>query len=260
MTPQQAPPTPTRMSEKEAQELRNLRLAEDKLTRELSELSRPYLFRNPQLLTALITSIGALITIFILAQNNYFESRKELNELRNEKAEKAEKAADKASSEAATKLEQADQLKSVAEAAKKEADRLAQEAAVTKANAVETIAATKKEVEIATRRYNADKARLQNENEQLNVQVKLRQQGWTIFDDQGSLTFKATSIPPESVPLLRTIETPFRVDLRDTQVSDVSALKELKSLTALYLDRTQVSDVSALKDLKSLSILSKTSQ
>ena len=46
------------------------------------------------------------------------------------------------------------------------------------------------------------------------------------------------------------------VDLRNTQVSDISPLAELNNLERLYLGITQVSDVSPLAELKSLRELS----
>src|SRR3954452_14244543 len=60
---------------RDAQELTNLRLTEEKLRQDLLDLRRPYLFRNPQLLTALITSVGALVAVSLLVEENYFKTR-----------------------------------------------------------------------------------------------------------------------------------------------------------------------------------------
>jgi len=48
------------------------------------------------------------------------------------------------------------------------------------------------------------------------------------------------------------LEKVTQLDLRNIQISDVSALKELKQLTVLVLVGNQISDVSALKELKQL--------
>lgn len=82
----------------------------------------------------------------------------------------------------------------------------------------------------------------------------LRKQGWKVSENQGVIVVERDGpIPPESLPILR--GSPFRLVLRDPEVSDVTALKELKSLTALDLSGTKVGDVTALKELKSLTAL-----
>ncbi len=45
------------------------------------------------------------------------------------------------------------------------------------------------------------------------------------------------------------------LDLRNTQISDIYAVKELKNLTSLYLSNTQISDIDAVKELKNLTSL-----
>jgi len=45
------------------------------------------------------------------------------------------------------------------------------------------------------------------------------------------------------------------IDLESNQISDISPLKELKSLTQLWFGKNRISDISALKDLKSLTTI-----
>lgn len=67
-------------------EIRNLELAEQKLLQELADLRRPYLLRNSQLLSSLVTSIAAFITAiaaiiggYVLIRGNYFQLEDALN-------------------------------------------------------------------------------------------------------------------------------------------------------------------------------------
>src|SRR4051794_38580908 len=78
---------------RDAQELTNLRLTEEKLRQDLLDLRRPYLFRNPQLLTALITSVGALVAVSLLVQENYFKIREERNNLQAAKTAQLDREA-----------------------------------------------------------------------------------------------------------------------------------------------------------------------
>jgi hypothetical protein len=82
--------------EKLRQETENLRLTEEKLKLELAELRRPYILRNPQMLTALITSVGSIIGVSILIGHNYCKTRDELNNLQAEKTARLEQDAKRA--------------------------------------------------------------------------------------------------------------------------------------------------------------------
>jgi len=83
--------------------------------------------------------------------------------------------------------------------------------------------------------------------------VELRKQGWTISETKEGLDFKRdTAIPPESIAILRTLPPPFELDLFYADVTEISALQELKGMTALNLGETKVRDISALRELKNL--------
>ena len=79
MSPPVEPSQSASADQKNQQEIINLRLTEDKLRQELVDLRRPNLFRNSQLLTALITSIGAIIGVSLLLEDNYFKIREQRN-------------------------------------------------------------------------------------------------------------------------------------------------------------------------------------
>jgi WD40 repeat protein len=107
----------------ETQEAINLRLTGEKIRWELVDLQRPYLFRNPQLLTALISSLGALIVAGMLIEDKYYAIQKLLNDKQaaetkqlNADAETAKANAAKVIGEAAQKTKAAeDQLISTQE-------------------------------------------------------------------------------------------------------------------------------------------------
>ena len=85
----------------------------------------------------------------------------------------------------------------------------------------------------------------------------LGNQGWTISGGGRSpLQIRRSDgiIPSESISILHVLPAQYAIDLSNTQVADVSALKDLKSLTILNLRGTKVADISALKDLRSLRI------
>ena len=82
--------------------------------------------------------------------------------------------------------------------------------------------------------------------------VELTRQGWTVSENLGVLNLYNDNIPPESVPVLRSLP-PFVLTLSD--VRDISALRELKNLTELNLSNTSVNDASALRELKNLTQL-----
>jgi hypothetical protein len=66
----------------------NLKLTEEKLRQELIDLRRPYLLRNAQLLTALITSLGAIIGVSLLVEENYFKTREQRNAFQEEQTKR----------------------------------------------------------------------------------------------------------------------------------------------------------------------------
>jgi WD40 repeat protein len=110
--------------EKAQQEIRNLRLTEEKIQRELLDLRRSYLLRNPQLLTASITSIGAIIAAFILIGDNYYKTREELNQLQSEKTARLNVEAQQARENAKTALLDAGAKIKAAEDIRADADRI----------------------------------------------------------------------------------------------------------------------------------------
>jgi chromosome segregation ATPase len=113
----QSDPLPDATIRREALEIENLRLTGEKIRRELLDLRRPYLFRNSQLLTALITSIGAIVGLSILISEDYFKAvlaRNQLLELQAKEAmveaTKNGSAADAKKAEADAKMVEADAL------------------------------------------------------------------------------------------------------------------------------------------------------
>jgi len=102
------------------QELKNLQLAEEKARQELLDLHRPYLLRNPQLLTALITTLGAIIGISILVSDNYFKAREQLNKLTEEKTVRIKQEAEDAIADSRAKQREA--AEASANAARQTAD------------------------------------------------------------------------------------------------------------------------------------------
>ena len=101
-------------SERQDQELINLRLTEEKLRQELNELRRPYIFRNSQLLTALITTVGAIIGVSMLISDNYFKIRDQLNVQQATETKRLNAEALKAKEEAAKSQTEADAAKAKA--------------------------------------------------------------------------------------------------------------------------------------------------
>ena len=82
--------------------------------------------------------------------------------------------------------------------------------------------------------------------------AELTRQGWTVSEDNGVLHLDNDNIPPESVPILRSLP-PFTLRLGD--ITDISALRELKNLTELTLSNTYVTNASPLRELKNLTQL-----
>src|SRR5262249_38879755 len=68
---------------------------------------RPYLLRNPQLLTALIPSVGALVGLFLLVEGNYFSLREERNRLQELQTQRTKDDADRVVAEAKGKTPRA---------------------------------------------------------------------------------------------------------------------------------------------------------
>jgi hypothetical protein len=89
-----------------------------------------------------------------------------------------------------------------------------------------------------------------------NPRAALIAQGWTVSEEGGDLNlYRFGNVPPQSVPILRGLPASLSLDLRGVQVTDISALRQLKNLTQLNLSETSVTDVSALRDLKNLTQL-----
>src|SRR5579863_2247202 len=130
------------LNPKARQELVNLQLTEEKLRQELLDLRRPYLFRNPQLFTAFIASVGAIVGALVLISGNYYNVQRERNALladetkrMNEDSLRAKKDADATKSAAETTRAQADKAKKEADAIKEEAEATKSAAEITKAEA-----------------------------------------------------------------------------------------------------------------------------
>ena len=140
MNPQPEPLPNAAPDPKTQQEIINLALAEEKLRQELLDLHRPYLFRHPELLTALIASIGAIIGVSMLISDNYFKIRDEryalqdkLNNLQAERtaatkaeAEKTKEEAENTVNEVNKQIRSATDLLAATELAAKTEDLVAQ--------------------------------------------------------------------------------------------------------------------------------------
>ena len=87
--------------------------------------------------------------------------------------------------------------------------------------------------------------------------TELRKQGWTISETTEGLAFtfnRDTTIPPESIAILRALPGPYSLDLSFSDETDLSAFRELKGVKALNLSFTDV-NLSPLRELKSLTAL-----
>src|SRR5579863_6608080 len=103
------------LNPKARQELVNLQLTEEKLRQELLDLRRPYLFRNPQLFTAFIASVGAIVGALVLISGNYYNVQRERNALLADETKRMNE-------DSLRIKEEADATKSAAEITKAEAD------------------------------------------------------------------------------------------------------------------------------------------
>jgi WD40 repeat protein len=122
--PTQPPSTPTPPPDLGAeQESINLRLAGEKLRQELVDLRRPYLFRNPQLLTALITTIGAGFGLYLLISDDYFKVREQRNAFQQEQTERLKTEAQAVKEKADQDQAEAARKMAIAEATKAEAEK-----------------------------------------------------------------------------------------------------------------------------------------
>src|SRR5579864_6622753 len=89
-----------------------------------------------------------------------------------------------------------------------------------------------------------------------NPRAILITQGWTVREDRGVLQVqRQDNIPPASMSILRGLHPPLSLTLDGPNVTDLSALRELKNLRVLYLTGTKVTDVSALREMKNLTRL-----
>jgi hypothetical protein len=126
---------PSIEQQKAAQELINLQLAAEKTRIEIAQLQRPFIVSNPQLVTAVVTTVGALVGAYILISQNYFQSLRTsidatrlLSDQSVTAAEQKRQIAEKLEAEAATKtntaqadLEKAQELRRTAEQTEREA-------------------------------------------------------------------------------------------------------------------------------------------
>src|ERR1035441_4264626 len=128
MAPPREPSPNATSDQKTQQEIINLRLAEEKLQHELLDLRRPYLLRNPQLLTALIASVGAIIGVLMLVHENYFKAREQNNVFQEKETNQIKAAAFQAKQEAAAIAEEAKHMIAAAEQARTAAAAMAEKA------------------------------------------------------------------------------------------------------------------------------------
>jgi len=75
----------------EALRRRKLNADVEKVEFELAELRKPYILRNPQVVTSLIATLGAIAGIFVLLQNNYFQNLNTSIQLKEQEAKIAER-------------------------------------------------------------------------------------------------------------------------------------------------------------------------
>jgi DNA-binding transcriptional regulator PaaX len=122
MTPQTGPQSDA-PDKKTLQKITNLQLSEEKLRQELLDLRRPYLFRNPQLLTALITTIGAGFGLYLLVTEDYFKVREQRNAFQEEQTKRLNVEAKAAKDRADEEKQEAAAIKAQADATKAEAQK-----------------------------------------------------------------------------------------------------------------------------------------
>ena len=160
MAPPREPSPNATSDQKTQQEIINLRLAEEKLQHELLDLRRPYLLRNPQLLTALIASVGAIIGVLMLVHENYFKAREQNNVFQEKETNQIKAAAFQAKQEAAAIAEEAKHMIAAAEQARTAAAAMAEKAGREQQDAAKIIAEANKTKAEANRQAEAARARL----------------------------------------------------------------------------------------------------
>ena len=124
----QSNPLPDARTDRETQEVINLRLTGQKIEQEVLDLRRPYLLRNSQLITAAITSIGAIAGLVVLVSGDYFNAVKARYELLELQAQVAKKEADAKTAEANNEMNSAKQMVQEANSLRAEAVQEQQEA------------------------------------------------------------------------------------------------------------------------------------
>lgn len=145
------------------QEAINLHLAGEKLGLELSSLRRPYwqqLLSNPQFLTAMIQTVGAVIGVSLLIHNNYFEVQSKLNQLLAEKAKGQVADAEKQAADAKRALSQANEEKEKARKINAAAEHEMAGAYAKTAEASKIVDAAKRRIAEITQAADEVKARL----------------------------------------------------------------------------------------------------
>lgn len=145
MAPQPEKP-PSTDPDRQTQEIINQLLIEQKLRQELQDLKRPYLFRNPQLLTALITSIGAIIGVSMLVSENYFKVREVNNALQERETKRLNEEATEAARHAAQVNQDASRIIAAANQTKAEAEKRIRESKLETKAADDQLLATRRQL------------------------------------------------------------------------------------------------------------------
>jgi WD40 repeat protein len=166
----QPEPASSRVPDKDKQDLTNTRLQEEKLRLELIDLRRPYLLRNPQLLTALITSIGAVIGVSLLLGENYFKIREERNNLQAQRTAQLEDKAREASLTAETATKNSENAIRRADLKLQEAAKIEGDATTKRKEADSVIKKSQREIIAVKGRLLANQEQLAN----LEVEVQAR--------------------------------------------------------------------------------------
>jgi hypothetical protein len=102
--------------EKLRREIGKLDLETLKLRQDLDDAGRPYIFRNSQLLTTAIATLGAVIGFYVAFQKDYFGMLQREASFEKEQAAQSMNLADQSGKEAKTKQEEADRAQALADA------------------------------------------------------------------------------------------------------------------------------------------------